>query len=122
MSIVLLRFAYISVSSLTYRYHSIVIADSVRGSIRFVAALYEDGYIHTTATVIGEYCPHSIRVFFSLSSSSNRPMSIVIVDSVRGSIRFVALYDDGYIRTTDISVIGEYRPPSICVYFRIIVV
>ena len=63
---VLLRFALISVSSPSYHYHSIVIADSVRGSIRFVAALYKDGYIHTTATVIGEYRPPSIRVYFRI--------------------------------------------------------
>jgi len=101
----------------------ILIADSAR-SIRFVAALYNDGYIHTTAiTVIGEYRPPSIRVFFSVSSLTYRYHSIVIADSLRGSIRFVAaLYNDGYIRTTAITVIGEYRPPSIRVYFRIVVV
>ena len=85
-----------------------------------MAALYNDGYIHTTAiTVIGEYRPPSIRVFFSVSSLTYRYHSIVIADSVRGSIRFVAALYDGYIRTTDISVIGEYRPPSIRVFFSV---
>jgi len=68
---VLHRFALISVSSPSYRYPSIVIADSFRGSGRFVAALYNDGYIHTTAiTVIGEYrLPYHRRLIVLFPSS-----------------------------------------------------